>query len=295
MSASPPTGPAPSGQTPPGQTPPAMATIAPPPAGPPPPGGMSTATKIILFVMLPVVLAIALVAVVFSVTIFSGSDIDRTERVAARSDVVVDVSNAQLEFSPSADDDVHVDVTGYSWGQEPNLTVGVSGDSTVIDGGCRGGWFSFCRLEVAVALPADLPLIVTGSNGAIDVEELAGPLSLDTTNGAISVSDSAGRVKAQTTNGAIEIDDTTSTDVEALTTNGQIELIFDTAPITVDARSTNGGVTIAVPVDGYEYQVDADTVNGTVNTRDVPSDNDSNRTIIGRTTNGNVTVEAVDG
>lgn len=266
----------------------------PPPAGPPPSGGLSTTAKIILFVVVPVVAAIALVVVIFGFYFVNGSDVGRSESVAARSDVVVDVSNASLEFAPSSDNEVHVRMNGFSWGPEPELTAGVSGDSTVIEGGCRGGWFSFCRLELTVELPPDLPLDVTGTNGAIDVEELTGPLTLATSNGAISVSDSDGPLQAQTTNGAVEVDDTTSTRVEAITTNGRIELNFDSAPITVDARSTNGAITITVPVDGYEYQVEADTVNGSVTTRDVPSDNDSNRSIVARTTNGSVTVDASD-
>jgi hypothetical protein len=256
--------------------------------------GLSTLAKVLLFAVLPIVIALALVAVVLSSFVFSGTDIRRTEQVEARSEVLVTVDNAEVRVSPSPDDDVHVQMSGFHWGREPRLIAGVDGDRTLVDGGCRGGWFGICRITITVSLPADLPLVVEGNNGAISVEELTGPLTLGTNNGAITISDSAGRIEARTSNGRIEIEDSSSTQVGASTTNGRIDLNFDGAPITVDARTTNGAVTIAVPVDGYEYRVDTGTVNGSVNDSEVPNDNDSNRSIFVRTTNGGVTIEPSD-
>jgi hypothetical protein len=275
--------------------PPPAPPIGSPPSGSTSPSGLSLLAKLLLFAVLPIVVALALVAVVLSTLFTRGSDVTANERVEARSEVVVDVDNAEVRLLPSADDDVHVRMTGYQWGHDPQLVAGTSGDSTIIEGGCRGGWFGICRITLTVSLPAELPLVVDSTNGAITVEDLAGPLSLSTNNGAVRVSDSSGEIEASTSNGAVTVEDSASPRVAASTSNGRIELRFDEAPVTVDARTSNGGVSIGVPVDGYEYRVDVETVNGSVDDSAVPVDNDSNRSIFVRTSNGSVTVEPSDG
>jgi DUF4097 and DUF4098 domain-containing protein YvlB len=119
-------------------------------------------------------------------------------------------------------------------------------------------------------------------------------VDLSTTNGAIETDGTVGRVTMQTTNGDIRQSGATSKIVAAVTTNGSVTLEFADAPYSVDASSTNGAVTVRVPVDGVSYLVSARTTNGAVNTDAVPSDSTSRRSITAETTNGAVTVEALD-
>ena len=65
---------------------------------------------------------------------------------------------------------------------------------------------------------------------------------------------------------------------------------FRDAPEAVEARSTNGSVTVRMPAAGLAYLVDARTTNGNVDTGSVPSDPSARRTVIAQTTNGDVTV-----
>jgi hypothetical protein len=264
------------------------------PPPPPPQRGFPTWAKVVLFALFPILLAVVLVITVLSAIVPPSTSTNEQRDLDAGAGVSVSVRNATLDFVPSDDGQVHVERSGFSWGNTSSLETDDSGPITQISGGCRGGLFSMCRMALEVALPADLPLLVRGTNGKITVDELTGDLDLETSNGAVEVSDSAGRLDVRTTNGSITLDDSASGRVDASTTNGAVDLQFSSAPRTVTASSTNGAITILVPDDGEEYQVSADTINGRVNTDTVPADNDSARALTARTTNGAVTIEVDD-
>ena len=255
---------------------------------------LPTVAKVLLFAVLPILLAVVLVIVVLNAVLRPATSTNQQFDLDAGAGVAVDVGNATLDFAPSADDRVHVKVSGFSWGSDAPVTATDSGSITEISGGCRGGWFSFCRMSLEVALPADLPLEVRGVNGRIAVNNLTGDLVIQTSNGAVEVRNSVGTVDVRTSNGSITLEDSSSTDVETATTNGQVELDFSSAPRTVEASSTNGAISILVPDDGTAYRIDADTVNGRVETGSVPTESDSVRSISARTTNGAVTIEVDD-
>lgn len=141
-------------------------------------------------------------------------------------------------------------------------------------------------------LPAALPLNVVGQNGRLTATGLTGALTLETTNGAIRTEGSRGDLELQTTNGGIDVRDAGSRRVTATTTNGGVELDFLDPPTSVQARSTNGAITVRLPADRVTYRVDARTTNGEIDSGSVPSDPSSRRSITAATTNGKVTVEA---
>ena len=80
--------------------------------------------------------------------------------------------------------------------------------------------------------------------------------------------------------------------MQATTTNGSVELAFTDAPDAVDASSTNGSITVRVPVSGVSYLVSAQTTNGSVDSDTVPSDSTSRRSITAQTTNGGIAIQA---
>ncbi|HYI33244.1 MAG TPA: DUF4097 family beta strand repeat-containing protein [Glaciibacter sp.] len=253
---------------------------------------MSTAAKVVLFVVLPLlVLVLIAVTTVVAASVLRGNPVNERFDLEAGSRVEVTVPNASMEFGPSEDDLVHVIVTGSYFGPEPTIDALTSGDVTTVRGSCREEWFNRCSLRITVALPESLPLSADGRNGRISAVGLTGALELETTNGGIDARTVRGDLDLRTTNGGIRVEDSRSADVTASTTNGNVDLYFTQAPQTVDAESTNGPVTVRVPDDGEEYFVAADTTNGTVDTDTVPSDRRAEREITAETTNGNVTVE----
>jgi hypothetical protein len=268
----------------------------PPPSGPPPSGGPRPTPlwRTLLYILVPIVgLGLLVAAFVFALSGRSGP-VDLRADLAAGTSLSVQVPNAAVSLEPSADDQVHVRMTGSFFGNQPTLSATTTGGVTEVRGGCRPQIFSRCAITVAVQLPRSLPVTVTGQNGRITASALTGRVTLTTTNGAIDTDGTVGRVALQTTNGDIRVSGATSKIVEAGTTNGSVTLEFADAPDSVDASSTNGSVTVRVPVDGVDYLVNARTTNGSVNTDSVPSDSTSRRSITAETTNGAVTVEALD-
>ncbi|TFB49508.1 DUF4097 family beta strand repeat-containing protein [Cryobacterium tagatosivorans] len=252
-------------------------------------GSGPTANTVILIVGLSLVAITTIVGLLFALN-FRGGPVDQDEDLAAGRSVAVEIPNAALVLGPSDDDEIHVTMRGSYIGTAPTLAASTSGGVTTISGGCSRQWFSFCSLEVTVRLPESLPLAVAGENGAITASGLTGELSLHTTNGRIEASGTESRIELRTTNGAIRLREATSDEVSAGTTNGSVDLGFLDPPDDVVARSTNGSVTVRVPVDGVRYFITAQTTNGSTNTNSVPGDRDSEHTIVAETTNGSVSV-----
>jgi hypothetical protein len=256
------------------------------------PQGLSTASKLILFLGVPLLILILVTVTAFVATrVLGGSPVNQQFDLDAGSRVEVTVPNASMTFGPSDDDQIHVSVTGSYFGQPPRLSVVTEGDVTTVRGECREFWFNRCSLRVTVAMPESLPLTVEGRNGRLSAANLTGPVQLETTNGGIDARTMRGDLDLRTTNGVIMVENARSSDVTAATTNGSVDLYFRGAPDTVDARSTNGPITVRVPDDDAFYFVEADTTNGEVDTDTVPSDRQAERTITAETTNGNVTIE----
>ena len=271
------------------------ASALPPPPNPPvrPAGtGPTPVWRILLYIFIPIVGLLLLIAVaVFALWGRSGS-VDRSADLAPGTSLSVLLPNAQIVLEPSPDDQVHVRMTGSYFGTEPTLSARTEGGVTEVRGGCRSQFFSRCSVTVAVQLPRALPVTAVGENGRIAASGLTGRITLTTTNGVVETVGAVGRVDLQTTNGDIRVTDTTSKTVAASTTNGSVTLEFVDAPEVVDAGSTNGQITVRVPVDGVTYRVTAQTTNGSVTDDTVPSDSTSRRAITARTTNGAITVEA---
>lgn len=263
------------------------------PAPPPPQGqdrsrnpGLSPVAKVLLFVGLPLLIILVGVGVTL---VFWVTPVSFRHTVAGSPTVAVTAPNAGIRVIPSTDDQVHAEATGWYSGPKPTLTVDTNGGTTTIQGRCSGGWFSRCSLEITISAPPTADLTVASTNGAIGVSDLTGSVRVETTNGRIDTRNLIGRLDLHTTNGAIRVADCESDDVIARTTNGAVDLDFTQAPSSVEARSTNGSITVRVP-DDVTYFVEAHTVNGHVDTNEIGSDRMAERTITAETVNGGVTV-----
>ena len=260
----------------------------------PPPRRMSRGARIALAIGIPVLALLLLLGLAIAIVGATRTGpISESIDAAAGSSVVLDVPNAVIALSPSDDDDVHVTLSGEYAGATPTLEVTDVDGETVITGGCPRGWFVFnrCSVRIEVTLPADLDVTSDGQNGSVTASSLDGDLDLSTTNGSILVNKASGVLDLGTTNGRIELTDSRSREVEAETTNGAVRLEFAEAPEQVSAESTNGEILVRVPDDNQSSRVEADTTNGSVETADILTDPDSDRSISANTTNGRVTIE----
>jgi hypothetical protein len=107
----------------------------------------------------------------------------------------------------------------------------------------RRGW----HVSFEVWVPAKANVSARTSNGGISIADVSGTLGFDAVNGGVSLSRVSGDVRGKTVNGGVKV-----------------ELAGDRwEGAGLDARTTNGGVSITVP-DGYSCQLAVTTVNGGV-------------------------------
>ncbi len=103
------------------------------------------------------------------------------------------------------------------------------------------------------------------TNGAVEVDDVVGDLTLWTTNGALRLSAVEGEVRGTTTNGAIEAEEVHG-DLTLATTSGRIDLLGGSG--TADLETTNGQVAVA----DFAGDVVVVTTNGRIDLQGVEGD-----------------------
>lgn len=199
----------------------------------------------------------------------------------------------------------------------PEYTVDESSDRLVVRNRCDA-WFGSCSGSLDVQVPAGTDVVVRTSDGAVTVAGVAGALDvltsdgeidvsglgdhavLRTSNGAILVADADGSVDARTSDGRIEVD-RVGGDLAAVTSNGNLRV--DTVGGDARVRTSDGSVDVAA----VQGDVEAVTSNGDVTvfgtgepvaltisttdgrqTVDAPTDPDAARSVVIRTSDGDV-------
>lgn len=208
---------------------------------------------------------------------------DDTTRRIERDTVPVDgltaidvtTGNGQIEVVGGGGDDIAIrTVLQESDDGDAEYRIERDGDLLRLVGECDSGWFESCSVAFRAVVPDDIDVRVETDNGRVAVDGVAGDVDIETDNGAI---DGEGLEAAI---------------VQVRTDNGRIQLLFDAAPSTIDARTDNGAIAIRVPGDDA-YDVDADSDNGSVEV-DVRTDPDADRRVVAQSDNGAIDVEYHD-
>lgn len=105
----------------------------------------------------------------------------------------------------------------------------------------KESWWVSYRLWV----PSKANLSLETTNGGIKIDDVAGKLSFRTTNGGVDLQGVGGSVKGKTTNGGLRVG------LEGTSWQGS----------GLDVKTTNGGVTLAIPKD-YNAELQTGTTNG---------------------------------
>jgi hypothetical protein len=123
--------------------------------------------------------------------------------------------------------------------------VQVETTGTIHASGPKGTRRSHWWVSYKLWVPRKASLGLRSVNGGISVRGVAGAVEFETTNGGISLDAVAGHVQGRTTNGGLDI---------RLAGGGWTGEGLDVA-------TTNGGITLALPVD-YNARVETGTTNG---------------------------------
>lgn len=153
---------------------------------------------------------------------------------------------------------------------------------------------TWCGVDYRIAVPAELAVAVDVDNGRVIVRDLSGGVRAVGQNGSIELARLSGDLDVSTHNGELDSAGLRSDRVVARTHNGRLRLQFSEPPSAVEARSDNGRVDVVLPTTADAYRVDLDTDNGSTDIG-VRTDPRSDRSIVGRTRNGDVTVRYATG
>ena len=114
------------------------------------------------------------------------------------------------------------------------------------------GWGTSMEIRYYVKAPANTKVLLSTTNGQIEVENVTASAQLETVNGQINARGLGGDVKASTTNGGVDVGLASLTgDVNVETTNGSVTVRLPAdAKAVLLGRTTNGGLS----VDGLQVE-----------------------------------------
>jgi hypothetical protein len=142
-------------------------------------------------------------------------------------------------------------------------------------------------VEYALAVPAGTAVTVWTSAGTIHATGLDGEVDARSSAGGIYLDGCRGALRLKTSAGSIEGERLASTDVEAQSGTGGIDLTFEVAPDRVEVETSAGSVDVVVPAGSYNVETDTSVGDATV---EVTHDPSATRRITAKTAAGSIRV-----
>jgi len=153
-------------------------------------------------------------------------------------------------------------------------TAELRGQTLVVDGSCHQQGISLfdCAVDLTLVVPAGIGVDIESNTGDLSVDGAFSGVTARTNTGDVKVRKAAGPVQIRTDTGDVRSLETRATTMRAHTSTGDVRLVFDVAPRTVDTETNTGDVTVLVPDDRTSYTVAAETDTGdqTVDVSNVP-------------------------
>jgi hypothetical protein len=160
----------------------------------------------------------------------------------------------------------------------PTFDERVEGDTLTIDSSCAAhvGW---CSVSYSISVPVDVTVTVESGSGDVTVQgvtadtaitsssgdvraDSVGALVARATSGDLTVAGATGRVELTTRSGDISASGLSGGTATVESSSGDVDLQFSTDPMSVEARSSSGDVSLIVPADGAAYRVAIQTSSG---------------------------------
>lgn len=162
-----------------------------------------------------------------------------------------------VEIRPSAGSQIEIHRKVYYlnpfFDGKPENDYWVDGDVLHLDTGCGGR--CFCVADYVIDAPAGVRVSGELSTGSFRLTATS-TVDVKTSTGSITLTDVTGDVTAQASTGSIKAEGLRSTNIDTKTSTGKITLDL-AIPANVRARTSTGGIELAVPQGGY--QIDTNT------------------------------------
>jgi Putative adhesin len=269
-------------------------TVQPPPptASPQSPQGPSPAVRLAWLIPGTILAVAALCWGTYNVlSLLAHSEYTTVETFPVAEVDSIDIGNEEGSITVTASETDAVLVTAHvddGW-QATDVSSVIDDGELVIRGGCPVFGSPWCKVDFTVEVPADMPMTINGSNGAVRVRGVTAAIDVDTDNGSIELEDISGDIRATNDNGRITGRRLTSQVVDTATENGRIELSFVDPPQSVSGRTSNGRIEVVVPDVDVLYRVDLRTNNGSTDNL-VRTDPSSDHVIDLSSDNGSIVV-----
>jgi len=176
--------------------------------------------------------------------------------------VTVSSDSGRVELRPSRDGRVHVETQVRYGLRAPEVVTESGPDGVRLQGTC-GPWTLLCSVNLVVDVPPGLEVVAHSSAGSVRSEGLSGSQSLTSSAGTVVVEGASGPLHLRSSAGGVRADGLRAEVVDAQSSAGRVVLSFLAGPRDVRARSSAGGVAIALPTGDGPYAVEASTSAGT--------------------------------
>lgn len=174
--------------------------------------------------------------------------------------------------------------------QQPTVSETQSGNAITVSASCPGVQFGgTCSTSVRMTVPPAMALDLASQNGNVSASGVKGALDLHSGGGDVNVASVSGPLRLSSDNGNVTGTGLTSTQAQASSDDGDVDLTFATVPTTVTASTDNGNVSVGLPHGPTAYLVSASTDNGNRSVG-VHTDSASDRHIVVDSSNGDVSV-----
>jgi DUF4097 and DUF4098 domain-containing protein YvlB len=214
---------------------------------------------------------------------------DNTRTLVGTVSTVHVTVDGSIEVQPGPAGQVTV-TTHRVWSfQQPTVSETQSGSDVTVTASCPGVNWGTCSTSVRLSVPSDVALDLTSQNGTVSVSGMQGALDLHSGNGDVDVAAVSGPLHLTSDHGDVTGTGLTSTQTQASSDDGNVNLTFTGVPTSVAASSDNGNVGVGLPPGPTAYLVNATTDNGGRSVG-VPTDSESNRHIVVDSSNGDVSV-----
>lgn len=165
----------------------------------------------------------------------------------------------------------------------------VEGERLIVRSSCPGFVDTWCSADYRLTVPRGVSLVARGADGSITVSGLSGDIDLSSSNGGLHVDGSRAALTLHTSDGSVTATNAHASAAKVSTSDGSILLTFASAPADIEARTSDGSITIEVPDDGTAYDVRATVSDGHTTTA-VRTDPTSPHVIDAHTSDGSITV-----
>jgi hypothetical protein len=252
-------------------------------------GKRSAAQRVVIGVAVLVTLAFIGAGAVSAASgiVVQSKDVNRT-LVGTVSTVHVSVDGG-ITVQPGPDGQVTMAAHQVWSFHQPTITETQSGTDLTITASCSGVSWGTCSTSVRLTVPSDAALNLTSQNSDISVSGVQGALALHSADGDIDVASASGPLQLSSDDGDVTGTALTSSQVEASSHDGDVDLTFAGVPTTVTATSDNGDANVGLPQGPTSYLVSATTDNGNRSVG-VHTDPASDRHIVADSSNGDVSV-----